>query len=469
MQIAVLGINHKTACVEVREQVALADDGAGRLVRALVALPVVDEAVAVSTCNRTELYLTGPRLPLQDVAIEALCAATDACPADLKESVYYLENREAVRHLFSVASSLDSMVLGEAQILHQLKSAYGIAEECGTTGTVLHRLMRRSFEVGKRVRTETRIGESSLSIASVSVDLARNVFGELRNRVVLVVGAGEMAELVVTHLQGHGITRILVANRTFERAVELAERFGGDAVRYEALPDHMAVADIVITSTSAKEPIIRRGDMEAVMRRRRNRPVFLIDIAVPRDVESAVNKVQNAYLYDIDDLQHVVASNLDDRQREAVLAREIVEEEVGIFQEWLASLAVVPTLVALRTWATSVKDEELDKFLAKMPDLTDDQRNKVGALAHSIVNKLLHPPTVRVKEAADEEEGMLYASSLRALFGLNGAGPATPAPTEEGAAAGVVPKDTPSGPDPRAVAGGGPQPAVDPTVRPGAD
>ena len=371
MQIAVLGINHKTACIEVREQVALADDGAQRLVRDLVASPAVDEAVAVSTCNRTELYLTGPRLPLQEVAIEALCAATPACRADLEDSIYYLENRDAVRHLFSVASSLDSMVLGEAQILHQLKNAYGIAEESGTTGTVLHRLLRRSFEVGKRVRTETRIGESSLSIASVSIDLARNVFGELRNRVVLVVGAGEMAELVVTHLQGHGVTRVLVANRTFERAVELAERFGGDAVRYEALLDHMAAADIVITSTAAREPIIRRSDMEAVMRRRRNRPVFLVDIAVPRDVESAVNKVQNAYLYDIDDLQDVVASNLDERQREAVLARQIVEEEVGLFQEWLASLAVVPTLVALRTWATEVKDEEVDRFLAKMPDLTD--------------------------------------------------------------------------------------------------
>ena len=441
MQIAVLGINHKTACVEVREQVALADDGASRLVRDLVASPAIDEAVAVSTCNRTELYVTGPRLPLQDVAIEALCAATPACRADLEDSIYYLENRDAVRHVFSVASSLDSMVLGEAQILHQLKNAYGLAEEAGATGTVLNRLLRRSFEVGKRVRTETRIGESSLSIASVSVDLARNVFGELRNRVVLVVGAGEMAELVVTHLQGHGITHILVANRTFERAVELAERFGGDAVRYETLFDRMAAADIVITSTAAKEPIIRRGDMEAVMRRRRNRPVFLIDIAVPRDVESAVNKVPNAYLYDIDDLQDVVASNLGERQREAVLARQIVEDEVGLFQEWLAGLAVVPTLLALRTWAVEVKDQELDKFLAKMPDLTEDERNKVGALAHSIVNKLLHPPTVRVKEAAGEEEGMLYARTLQALFGLDpyAEGEVDPQPGDAPAANRVAP------------------------------
>jgi glutamyl-tRNA reductase len=457
MQIAVLGINHKTACVEVREQVALADDGAQRLVRDLVASPTVDEAVAVSTCNRTELYLTGPRLPLQEVAIEALCDATPACRADLEDSIYYLENRDAVRHLFSVASSLDSMVLGEAQILHQLKNAYGIAEESGATGTVLHRLLRRSFEVGKRVRTETRIGESSVSIASVSIDLARNVFGELRNRVVLVVGAGEMAELVVTHLQGYGITRILVANRTFERAVELAERFGGDAVRYEALLDHMAAADIVITSTAAKEPIVRRVDMEAVMRRRRNRPVFLIDIAVPRDIESAVNKVQNAYLYDIDDLQDVVASNLGERKREAVLAQQIVEEEVGLFQEWLAGLAVVPTLVALRTWATAVKDEELDKFLAKMPDLTEDERNKVGALAHSIVNKLLHPPTVRVKEAANEEEGALYANTLRVLFGLNGAVATTPAP---GPAEGIPASAAATVPS---------QPLPDPTERSGAD
>ena len=213
------------------------------------------------------------------------------------------------------------MVLGEAQILHQLKTAYGLAEEAGTTGIVLNKLLRRSFEVGKRVRTETRIGENSLSIASVSVDLARNVFGELGRRVVLVVGAGEMAELVVTHLQGHGVNRIMVANRTFERGLELAQRFGGEAVPYEDLEGHLAVADIVITSTASHEPIITKADMDRVMRRRKNRPVFLIDIALPRDVDPAVNKVYNAYLYDIDDLQDVVASNMGERQREAVLAQ----------------------------------------------------------------------------------------------------------------------------------------------------
>ena len=231
MHLAVLGINHKTACVEVRERVALTDDGCGALVRALTGRPDVSGAVAVSTCNRTEVYVSGPALPLRDVTLEGLCSTTTVCRPDVEGNIYYKEDGEAVAHLFAVASSLDSMVLGEAQILHQLKEAYRVAEEAGATGATLNKLLRRSFEVGKRVRTETRIGENSLSIASVSVDLAHNVFGSLENLAVLVIGAGEMAELVVTHLQGHGLSRIHVANRTFERALELAGRFGGEAER----------------------------------------------------------------------------------------------------------------------------------------------------------------------------------------------------------------------------------------------
>lgn len=424
MVVAVLGVNHKTACLSVREQVALSDEACARLVGELCSRPEITEAVAVSTCNRTEIYLSGTEGSLHDLAVARLCENTSACRTDLLESLYYYEGRRAVEHLFVVASSLDSMVLGEAQILSQLKNAYGIAESAGATGTMLNKLMRRSFEVGKRVRSETRIGEASLSIASVSVDLARNVFGELAGRSALVLGAGEMAELVVTHLRGHGVTRLMVANRTFERGVELAERFGGQAVPYENLIDHLAAADIVISSTAAPHPVIGRIQMEQVMRRRKNRPVFLIDIAVPRDIDPAVNKISNAYLYDIDDLQEVVASNLDERQRETVKVREIVKEEVGLFEEWAASLSVVPTLVSLREWANQVKEEELQKHLARMPELTEDERNKVQALAHSLVNKLLHPPTVRVKEMAGDEEGDRYAESLRVLFGLNGSGSA---------------------------------------------
>jgi len=418
--IAVLGVNHKTACIDVREQVALDDDGCQNLARALVDHPGVGEAVVVSTCNRTEVYVSGPQLPLREVALDGLCAVSSACREDLHESIYYLEDREAVKHLFSVASSLDSMVLGEAQILHQLKSAYQVAEDAGATGVILNKLLRRSFEVGKRVRTETRIGESSLSVASVSVDLAGSVFGDLAGRAVLVIGAGEMAELVVTHLRARGVHRFRVANRTFERAVELAERFGGDAVRYEALEEHLAGVDIVISSTASGRPIIVRADLERVMRKRKNRPIFLIDIAVPRDIDPAINKVYNAYLYDIDDLQEVVSSNLGDRQREATLARAIVEEEVSAFQGWLQTLVVLPILVSFREWATEVKDGELERFLAKMPELSDDERKKVGALAHAIVSKLVHPPTARIKDMAGDEDGFRYAEALRVLFDLDG-------------------------------------------------
>ena len=420
MYIAVLGVNHKTACLDVREQVALDDDGCQKLARTLVDHPGVGEAVVVSTCNRTEVYVSGPQLPLREVALDGLCAVSSACREDLHESIYYLEDREAVKHLFSVASSLDSMVLGEAQILHQLKSAYQVAEDAGATGVILNKLLRRSFEVGKRVRTETRIGESSLSVASVSVDLAGSVFGDLAGRAVLVIGAGEMAELVVTHLRARGVHRFRVANRTFERAVELAERFGGDAVRYEALEEHLAGVDIVISSTASGRPIIVRADLERVMRKRKNRPIFLIDIAVPRDIDPAINKVYNAYLYDIDDLQEVVSSNLGDRQREATLARAIVEEEVSAFQGWLQTLVVLPILVSFREWATEVKDGELERFLAKMPELSDDERKKVGALAHSIVSKLVHPPTARIKDMAGDEDGFRYAEALRVLFDLDG-------------------------------------------------
>ncbi|HZK48671.1 MAG TPA: glutamyl-tRNA reductase [Thermoleophilia bacterium] len=419
MHIAAIGVNHKTACLEVRERVALTDAAAQGLLARLLARAELGEAVAVSTCNRTEIYVTGESLPLREAVLEELCVATGVCREDVVESVYYHEDDRAVDHLFAVAASLDSMVLGEAQILHQLKSAYQTAEEAKTTGAVLNKLFRRSFEVGKRVRSETRIGENSLSIASVSVDLARNVFGDLSSRSVLVVGAGEMAELVLTHLKGHGVSHVRVANRTFERAAELAERFDGDAVHYERLLEHLMAVDIVITSTAATQPIIGRKDMERVMKGRKNRPIFLVDIAVPRDVEATVNGVYNAYLYDIDDLQEVVASNLGERKQEAATAREIVSEEVEAFRAWLRSLQVVPTMVDLRRWATGVKDEELERYLARMPDLTEDQREKVAALAHSLVNKLLHPPTVRVKEAASEGSGYRYSESLRELFGLD--------------------------------------------------
>ncbi|MCJ7796486.1 MAG: glutamyl-tRNA reductase, partial [Thermoleophilia bacterium] len=244
--------------------------------------------------------------------------------------------------------------------------------------------------------------------------------GDLAGRAVLVIGAGEMAELVVTHLRAHGVHRFRVANRTFEKAVELAERFGGDAVRYEALEEHLAGVDIVISSTAAAQPVIMRADLERVMRKRKNRPLFLIDIAVPRDIDPAINKVYNAYLYDIDDLQEVVASNLGDRQREGALARAIVEEEVSAFQGWLQTLLVVPILVSFREWATEVKDGELERFLAKMPDLSEDERKKVGALAHALVNKLVHPPTARIKDMAGDEDGYRYAEALRVLFDLDG-------------------------------------------------
>jgi glutamyl-tRNA reductase len=421
MHVVITGISHKTASLALREQLALDADAALRLAQALLNEPGISEAVALSTCNRTELYVYArDSLAARDAALAALAAQAGVGVADLAASAYSYSGESAITHLFRVTSSLDSMVVGEAQIVAQMKTAYQLACEGGCTKVVFNRLFRHALEVGKRVRTETAIGERPVSVSSAAVELAKQVFGKLQHRQALILGAGEMSELTATHLRGNGIAKLLVSNRTKAAAEELAARVGGDAVAWEDLEDHLAVADIVISSTSAPHFVLTREHVERAMKRRKHRPIFFIDIAVPRDLDPEINRIDNAYLYDIDDLQQVVEQNRGEREREATLAEAIVAEELGNVTAWLRTLEVVPTIATLREAIESIKTGEMARLSNRLADLTDEQRANVEMLANSIVNKILHLPTVRMKEVAGRDECYLYVDAVRDLFGLDG-------------------------------------------------
>ena len=420
MHVVVAGISHKTASLELRERLALDEEAALRVSQELLDEGVACEAVALSTCNRTELYLYGrDSLAARQAALAHLAHHAGVAPGELEPSLYSYSGDGAIAHLFRVTSSLDSMVVGEAQIVAQLKAAYQQACDGGCTAVVFNRLFRHALEVGKRVRTETAIGERPVSVSSAAVELALQVFGKLRDHVVLIVGAGETSELTATHLKAHGIEKILVTNRTFAAAEDLARRVGGRAVVFEELEDHLAAADIVISSTSAPHYVITRERVERAFKHRRHRPMFLIDIAVPRDFDPEINRVRDAYLYDIDDLQHVVEQNRSEREKEAQHAERIVEQELASVNDWLRSLEVVPTIATLREAVEDIRRGELERLSNRLSDLTDEQRAQVDMLTSSIVNKILHVPTVKMKEVAGRDQCYLYVDAVRTLFDLD--------------------------------------------------
>ena len=438
MHVVVTGISHKTAPLELRERLALDEDSALRVGRDLLTHAGACEAVALSTCNRTELYVyAGDSLAASQAAVERLAKQAGVPAAEIEPSVYSYSGDAAIAHLFRVTASLDSMVVGEAQIVAQMKGAYQAACEGGCTSVVFNRLFRRALEVGKRVRTETAIGERPVSVSSAAVELALQVFGKFKDHVVLILGAGETSELTATHLKAHGIERILVTNRTFAAAEELARRVGGRAVPFEDLEGHLSAADIVISSTSAPHFVVSRERVDRAMKHRRHRPLFFIDIAVPRDLDPEINRVDNAFLYDIDDLQHVVEQNRHEREKEAAKAEQIVAEELDEVRGWLRSLEVVPTIAGLRDSVEQIRRAELDRLGNRLSDLSEEQRAGVEMLTSSIVNKILHAPTVRMKEAAGRDECYLYVDAVRTLFGLNGSGAAA----ADGAPADVEPAD----------------------------
>ena len=425
MLVVVTGISHKTASLELRERLALDEGGALRVARELLDGGAACEALALSTCNRTELYLYGrDSLAARQAAVERLAHHAGVPVSELESSLYSYSGDGAIAHLFRVASSLDSMVIGEAQIVAQVKAAFQQACEGGCTSVVFNRLFRHALEVGKRVRTETAIGERPVSVSSAAVELALQVFGKFRDHTVLIVGAGDTSELTATHLKAHGIESILVTNRTFAAAEELAHRVGGRAVPFEDLEEHVALADIVISSTSAPHYVITRERVERALKHRRHRPIFFIDIAVPRDLDPEIDRVRNAYLYDIDDLQHVVEQNRGERAKEAHRAERIIDEELRSVNDWLRSLEVVPTIATLRETVEQIRRAEIARLSGKLGDLTDEQRAQVDMLTASIVNKILHVPTVKMKEVAGSQECYVYVDVVRTLFDLSGNGSA---------------------------------------------
>ena len=420
MHLTLVGLSHKTAPVEIREKLTFPAHRQEEALSLLTSTPAVSEAVIVSTCNRTEIYaVTAADVDGPAAVIDFLAEYHDLDRHELVRYLYIVEGEAVVRHLFRVVASLDSMVVGEAQILGQVKEAYEYAFEAGACQRIFNKLFRQSFEVGKRVRNETEIGENAVSISYAAVELAKKVFDSLNGRCVLVIGAGKMSELTARHLVSNGVRKVLVANRTYERAVELAHRFSGEAIEYDHLFERMVEADIVISSTAATEYVVRKEHVAEHRRARKGRPLFFIDIAVPRDIDPSVNDLNDVYVYDIDSLNGVVETNLEERMREAERAEVIIGEEMGEFERWLESLEVVPTVAAMRAKAEQIRLAELERAMKRLGGLSDKEMQTVEALTCSIVNKMLHGPTERLKKVSTEKDGYEYVEAARFLYGLD--------------------------------------------------
>jgi glutamyl-tRNA reductase len=404
MSVVLVGISHHQAPVELRERAALDSARARDLARRLAGES--GEAVCLSTCNRTELYLAEESAEEAERKAEAALLALEA---ELGPALYRLRDEAAALHLFRVAAGLDSMVPGEGEILGQVR----VAHSAGATGPILDRLFRDALHAGKKARTETAIGESPASVSSAAGALAEQVFGDLRGRAVLVVGAGETGELAVKSLVARGATIAFVANRTAARAEQLTRRFGGAPLRLEEVPSQLEHADVVLSSTGAPEWLLTRAQVESTLHARKGRPLFLIDLAVPRDLDPAIHELDGCYLYDIDDLEAVVAETLADRRREAERAETIVADEADRFREWQASLDVVPAIASLRARAEEIRAAELER--AK---LSGAERRAAESVTAAVLNKLLHLPTIRMKQAAAAADGVIYADAVRHLFGL---------------------------------------------------
>jgi glutamyl-tRNA reductase len=410
VKLALIGTSHKLAPVEVRERVALDGAGAAAVAHALGEAGL--EAVCLSTCNRTELYVVAPEgAEARRAAADALAGLADG---DLGPHLYRLTDEAAALHLFRVAAGLDSMVPGEGEILGQVRAAY----ESGACGPVLDRLFRGALHAGRKARAETAIGESPASVSAAAAALAQQVFGDLDGRRILIVGAGKVGELAARNLLSRGAEVAFVANRTLDRAAELAERLGSEPLPLEDVGVELAKADVVVSSTSAPGFVLTRAQVEAGIAGRRGAPLFVIDLAVPRDVEPSVAELEGCFLYDIDDLEAVVAESLAGRRREAERAETIVAAEAARFRDWLASLDVVPAIASLREHAEAIRTAELAKAEGRLGGLSESERRTVESLTSQIVNKLLHAPIVRAKESA-AREGVGYADALRHLFGLD--------------------------------------------------
>lgn len=415
-----IGLNHKTAPVELRERFALDDEKIQDALTSVRSLPCIKEGLFLSTCNRVEsLCITDEPETAREEIISLIANIGNVTREKLLKLLYEYQGMDAVSHIFRVSSSLDSMVMGEPQILGQVKEAYRYAVNARTSGIILNRLMHRAFRTAKRVRTETGISDSAVSVSYSAVELAKKIFFRLEGRSVLLVGAGEMAELSARHLINNGVSRVFIANRTFERALQLAKEFRGTAVSFEELQDRLTDVDIVLTSTGAQGYVIHYAHVKEAMKKRKNRPLFFIDIAVPRDVAPEINNLSNVYLYDIDDLKNVIEINLEKRKQEAVKAERIIKEEVVKFEKWLTTLEVVPTIKSLKEKVEQIRVSELKKTLSQLKDIDPEKKRLIETLTISITDKILNDPIIVLKRKADRPTRDLFLDITKELFNLN--------------------------------------------------
>jgi len=419
-ELLALGVSHKTAPLDLRERLSLTEGRAVSALRELTAVAGIHEAAAISTCNRTELYLiVSDPVEGESTALGMLARQAEIRPTELLGHLYSLRAADAARHLLRVTAGLDSMIVGEAEIQGQVKRAYELSMVEGATGPILNRLFRGALSAGGRAREETEISEKGVSIPSVAVELARRALGDLSERRVLVVGAGETAELVARALVARGVRTVFVANRHYDRAIGLAQRFDGSAVRFEELPEQLAAADIVLTATNSPHHIVERDDLDQVMTGRPERPLLAIDIAVPRDIEPACREIAGVSVHDIDDVQTIVERNTSGRESEAKRAEHIIEAELDRFERWLGLQEVVPTISALREHGDEVVRRVLAENEGRWESLSAADRERVEKMAEAIASRLLHEPTLRIRRSACSGESYYFISALRELFGLN--------------------------------------------------
>ncbi|NIQ38574.1 MAG: glutamyl-tRNA reductase [Proteobacteria bacterium] len=419
MDIIIVGLNHKTAPVEIREKVSFAENKLEEPLKRILSFPPIREDMILSTCNRVEVYATAGDVNQGIYVLKEFLSDFHRIPRqELEKFLYVHRGRDAIRHVFRVASSLDSMVVGEPQILGQIKSAFSEASHYHSAGPILNRLLHRAFSVAKRIRTETTIGSRAISISFVAVELAKKIFGNLQDKAILLVGAGEMCELAARHLINHGVSRVAVTNRTLQTARDMAEVFDGNVVPFDQLVEALREADIIISSTASSRYVINYPEVARVIKVRRNRSMFFIDIAVPRDVDPRVNSIENVYLYDIDDLQEVAEANIQDRQKEAEKAEETVEREVIKFCQWYEFLETTPTIRSLRGKVEAIRQKELQKAYAALSLSSKGDRKVLDSLTSAIVKKILHDPITILKRGDQDSSGEILVDAVRKLFRL---------------------------------------------------
>ena len=418
MHLVIIGLNHKTAPVEVREKLAVSEGNLPKALATLNACHCVAECCILSTCNRTEIYAVTNTREDEEVLIQFISDYHEISRADFESNLYVHRGHKAVDHLFSVAAGIDSMMVGENQIMNQVKNAFCIAGETDVTKALLNNLFQQALSVGKRARTETEISRGAFSVGYAAVELARSIFGQLHGRPILILGAGKMSELTAKHLVSAGVTSITVSNRTLSRAEELAKKLGGHAVPFDQFADAMTHADIVITSTGAQEPVVTRNDMAKIMRQRREKPIFMIDIAVPRDVEAGVGDLDNVFLYDIDDLDSLVQESVTERKKEIEKVRAIVVEETHKYASWMRTLEAVPLIRQIRDRMENLRDCEWERTSSRLSHLSDKDKETIQVMMQSLLNKISHHPLLKIKEYAATNDGYDKLNVARELFGI---------------------------------------------------